>query len=201
MTPDTTRCSAPSGRPDAVDSARLRLTLLVLPALSVLAVTLSTVPASAQTSPSVATLTVRHGWEVAGGRDGARGIGFEVEVRPHGAVVPFARYDRWDFGIACVGLVPCPSGVTLVSVGGTVRGRGSGRVVPFAGADVGRMRWTSGAKGGSLRFRSGMDVRLARFVGLTFDLGYTRFVQESAGPGRMLQDGHLGMSGGVRVAY
>lgn len=174
---------------------------LVLPALSILALATFPGPASAQSSPSHATLTVRHGWEAAGGRDGARGIGFELEVRPQGTVAPGLRYDRWDFGIACAGLDPCPSGVSTWSLGGTVRGGGSPRLVPFAGADVGSMRWTSGATGVSVRLRSGLDVRLARAVGLTFDLGYVRFLKESAGRGRMLQDGILGVSGGVRVGY
>lgn len=190
MTPATIPSWGPSLSPSVLPTLLLILALTTLP-----------VPASAQTAPSLATLTARYGWEPTGGRDAALGIGFELELRPQGTVVPTVRYDRWEFGIACVGLDPCPSGVGIWSLGGTVRGGGTARLVPFTGADVGSMRWTSGAKGVSVRLRSGLDVRLARAVGLTFDLGYVRFLQESAGRGRMLQDGILGVSGGVRVGY
>lgn len=158
-------------------------------------------PAAGQTAARFGTLSVRHGWEAAGGRDGARGVGLELEVRPHGRVAPGIRYERWDFGIECVGLGPCPSGVTAWTLGGTVRGWGGGRLVPWVGADMGSMRWTSGATGMSLRGRSGWDLRLGRAGGLSFELAYTRFLESSTSSARMLQRGILGAAMGVRVGY
>lgn len=167
------------------------LTLIVLSA--------TTTSLAAQNSPTTAGMIVRYGFGSTARLDDAFGFGLELEAFPSRALVPVVRLDQWDFGVVCVGLGPCPSAVTTVTLGAKYRAVGTTSVAPYGGGDVGYMEWTSNLAGLSVRVRGGVDIGLIRHVGLNVDGAFTRFVKLSETEETMLESHLWGVSVGLTL--
>jgi hypothetical protein len=73
------------------------------------------------------------------------------------------------------------------------------RVALYLGTDVGRMHWTSGTSGLTVRLRAGTDVRVVRHLILNLDGGVARFVELSSTENGQLHNHLVGFSAGLKL--